>query len=252
MAVVFGPPGNSGLKPPDKLVEEGLRLYRQAMIPMVVTAGAGALLSNVLGSLITPSSDATAFLWIVVLSTISVSTQAAVLYIAWEAKEGRPATVAHAIPALIRFGPRYVAAAMAIFLITGGLFLSFVLIPLAIFLWVRLGLAGPAIVLEDQTVAGAFRRSWSLVQDRWWRTFGLLILASLPLFLGLGVASIPSSLAAATVLGTIASAFTVPLVSVTELLLFLDYRQAEPESPRPWPPEQPPEPPEDTQPPADR
>ncbi|MBB1253796.1 glycerophosphoryl diester phosphodiesterase membrane domain-containing protein [Streptomyces alkaliterrae] len=50
---------------------------------------------------------------------------------------------------------------------------------LAIWLWIRLCLAAPALMLEKQGVVLALRRSAKLVTGAWWRTFGIQLLALL-------------------------------------------------------------------------
>jgi hypothetical protein len=46
-----------------------------------------------------------------------------------------------------------------------------------IFLWGALALSSPALMLEDQRVWAALRRSWQLSTGDWWRIWGLRILA---------------------------------------------------------------------------
>lgn len=107
---------------------------------------------------------------------------------------GRPVTVAEAwadsrgrllrllglvllvplIVAAVFFGPVLVTAATGI----DGLVVLAVLaaVPLAIWVWVRLSLAAPALMLERQGVLTAMRRSWKLVGGSWWRIFGIQLL----------------------------------------------------------------------------
>jgi hypothetical protein len=65
----------------------------------------------------------------------------------------------------------------------GGLALGFgilgflVMIAIEIFVWVRLSLAAPVVVLEKLGPFAALRRSWSLVSQSFWRLFGILLLA---------------------------------------------------------------------------
>jgi hypothetical protein len=44
---------------------------------------------------------------------------------------------------------------------------------------VRLTMAAPALVLEDIGIVAALRRSWALTQGRFWRTFGVLLVAGI-------------------------------------------------------------------------
>ena len=41
-----------------------------------------------------------------------------------------------------------------------------------LFLLIRLALFGPAIVIEDRALFGAYSHSWSLTRNRWWRPLG--------------------------------------------------------------------------------
>jgi len=48
----------------------------------------------------------------------------------------------------------------------------------AVFLYVRLSMAVPALVLEEAGVGRAIGRSWSLVRGSFWRVFGILLLTA--------------------------------------------------------------------------
>ena len=54
--------------------------------------------------------------------------------------------------------------------------LVFCLVP-GVFLWGALALTGPALILEQQRVFAAVRRSWRLAVPDWWRVFGIRFLA---------------------------------------------------------------------------
>ncbi len=49
----------------------------------------------------------------------------------------------------------------------------------SVWVWVRLALAIPAVVLEEVGVVTALKRSWRLVQGSWWRIFGISLLAGI-------------------------------------------------------------------------
>ncbi|UQA34301.1 hypothetical protein [Streptomyces sp. HNA39] len=63
----------------------------------------------------------------------------------------------------------------------------------AVILWlqVSLALAAPALMLERQGIIAALRRSAKLVRGAWWRTFGILALTYLIVFLLSFLVSIP-------------------------------------------------------------
>jgi hypothetical protein len=50
-------------------------------------------------------------------------------------------------------------------------------VPGAVWLWVKLGVAAPSLVLERTGIRGAMRRSFRLVRRSWWRVFGVLLLS---------------------------------------------------------------------------
>lgn len=64
-----------------------------------------------------------------------------------------------------------------------------------VYLWVRLSLAAPALLLENIGPVAALRRSGVLVQRSWWRLFGILLLTSI-------------------IVGTASSVLAVPLTQI--------------------------------------
>jgi hypothetical protein len=50
--------------------------------------------------------------------------------------------------------------------------------PGAVWVWVKLGVSAPALVLERTGIRGAMRRSGRLVRRSWWRVFGVLLLST--------------------------------------------------------------------------
>ena len=68
-------------------------------------------------------------------------------------------------------------------------------IPLAAWVYVRLALAAPALVLENAGPVLALRRSARLVTGSWWRLFGILLLASIVAQIVAGVLGFPFSIA---------------------------------------------------------
>jgi hypothetical protein len=47
------------------------------------------------------------------------------------------------------------------------------------YVFIRLSLVAPAVMVEDLGPRAALRRSWELVRDYWWRTFALILVLSL-------------------------------------------------------------------------
>lgn len=67
---------------------------------------------------------------------------------------------------------------------------------LTIWLWVRLSLAGPALMLERQGIPAALRRSAKLVRGVWWRIFGIMLLTVLLTFILSMIINMPFNLIA--------------------------------------------------------
>jgi hypothetical protein len=136
-----------------------------------------------------------------------------------------------------------------------GVLGSIAALVLTIWIWVRLSLAVPAVVLEGTGPVMALRRSWELVQGSWWRVFGILLLAWLVVALisvvlqvpfiivrsvvggGSGFTSVYSpgttaAVAAPSVLGVaigaigsiIAATCTRPITAGVSVLLYTDMR----------------------------
>ncbi|QKW19780.1 glycerophosphoryl diester phosphodiesterase membrane domain-containing protein [Kitasatospora sp. NA04385] len=127
------------------------------------------------------------------------------------------------------------------------LLLLLLTLPPVVWLSIRLTLAAPALVLEEQPVLGAIKRSWHLVRGSWWRIFGLLLLFRICLVVVGSVLTVPGELLAAIlsgepgglpsgdgaaalsiavigVCGVIADTVTIPLGGVLTTLLYTDQR----------------------------
>ena len=99
-----------------------------------------------------------------------------------------------------------------------------------IFLAVRLYFAAQAAVVDDAHGVEALRRSWRLVEDSWWRTFGLVVLANVAIAVpGLLLTTPFAALAEssdravwALVGSMLASAVTAPFVALYSTLLYYD------------------------------
>ena len=124
------------------------------------------------------------------------------------------------------------------FLMFGGLALAAVaLIIPAIWLGVAWSVAFPVMIAEGQRGTAAMRRSFRLVQDRWWPTFGALFLAFLlQSFIGL-VLGIPLGILAfstdgnslpaiffSMIVNVVASVITTPFMAAVLVLIYFDLR----------------------------
>jgi hypothetical protein len=68
------------------------------------------------------------------------------------------------------------AALLSLLIIVGG---TLLLVLPGIYFYVAFSLATPALILENQPVTKALRRSWDLVKGTWWRVFGILLLTNM-------------------------------------------------------------------------
>ncbi|MEZ0094356.1 hypothetical protein [Streptacidiphilus sp. EB129] len=115
----------------------------------------------------------------------------------------------------------------------------------ALWAYVSLSLAAPALMLERQSIREAFARSIRLVRGAWWRIFGITIAVGLLTLIISGFISLPFSMAGtllsdatgaanpadtlATALtsgiaGFVASTLTVPVSAAASVLLYIDQR----------------------------
>jgi hypothetical protein len=117
----------------------------------------------------------------------------------------------------------------------------------AAWVMVRTCMTGPAIVLEQQRAMVALRRSYALTRGAFWRTLGILLLASVIAYLVSTLLSAPFGVASVVAVGAagvegsagtgltlltvlnhlgtlVASAITTPFVAAVTCLLYLDRR----------------------------
>ncbi|MFF2045794.1 hypothetical protein ACFVVX_35765 [Kitasatospora sp. NPDC058170] len=124
-------------------------------------------------------------------------------------------------------------------------------LPVAVWIWIQLSLAAPALMLEKQGVLTALSRSRRLVRGAWWRLFGINLLSqvlagivagmiSVPftivgVVLGFddiagqadsgGLVSLPPALLITTAIaGVISATLTIPFTASIGVLLYVDQR----------------------------
>ena len=121
--------------------------------------------------------------------------------------------------------------------------LSLLIIPgVLVMLWlgISLALAGPALVLERQTLRSALSRSLRLVQGAWWRVFGVTLLVAILVDIVAGLIVSPTIIAdlalsssdsnstgnliLTAVAGAASSTLTIPITSAFSVLLYIDQR----------------------------
>jgi hypothetical protein len=146
-------------------------------------------------------------------------------------------------PGAVLLAQRHVASGISLLVLA-----ALVVVVGACWVTVRTCMAGPAIVLERQTVPAALRRSFALTRGAFWRTFGILLLAGVIAWLVSSLISAPIGIAAVvavagagldgdtsatglsvlTVLNHVGSllagAVTTPFVAAVTCLLYLDRR----------------------------
>ena len=224
-------PGGRAPKGIDALLEETSRTYRAAFKPVVLAAGAGALLAHSLVQIIPPTGNIAGLAWLALLTAILVSSQVVIISLVLLVRDGQPVNTDAATAAALRFVPRYFGVVFGLTLVIFGLAATVLGTPLAIFLIVlsaRFALFGPAMVMEDLSIADALRRSWRLAQDRWCRTFGAVVAAGLPLAFAAFLWALSSGNALLSLaLGTAAWSLAVPFTAIFTLFLFEDYRGLE-------------------------
>ncbi|MGP3970761.1 DUF7544 domain-containing protein [Streptomyces sp. 6N223] len=180
--------------------EEELRAALGDLFAFFSVAGVVTLLGTVL---------ATAMLTIVV--SRAVLGRSVTMAEAWQDSRSRllrllALVVLVTLAAVIAVGlPTLLAALtgsfpLAVLAVLGG-------VVLAVWLWVRLSLAAPALMLERQGINAAMRRSWKLVRGAWWRIFGILLLIQVLVTIVAGIIEFPVSILAGIVAGQGADSF---------------------------------------------
>jgi hypothetical protein len=158
-----------------------------------------------------------------------------ITYAACESALGRPVTFWGAMRAAFR---RYLHIA-GYFVLLIGMGILFCLFPLWIWIGVRWIAWMPAMFIENIGLGAALGRSWRLVEGRWWRTFLILFLmyilvyvvtGALQAFLTLGQLLLQAfvstylSFAISEATGVLVSAFVAPILQIATVLIYFDLR----------------------------
>ncbi len=72
-----------------------------------------------------------------------------------------------------------IAVTIGAWAIVPGIVLIVLMIAAAVFVYVRLAVSAPALVIEGHSPIAAMRRSWALVRGTWWRVLGILLLSAI-------------------------------------------------------------------------
>lgn len=138
------------------------------------------------------------------------------------------------VAAALRDGIRVLpVVSLAVLLYTLAVFAGFValFIP-GVYVAVRLYFTAQAAVVDDARGSGALGRSWDLVEDAWWRTFGILLvltilsgLLAFPLGFATQIVGTVADNGPLYVLGTaIAQTVTLSFTALAGTILFFDLR----------------------------
>lgn len=124
-------------------------------------------------------------------------------------------------------------------LICGAYCLFLVALIALLYVYVRLLVMVPAVVVENLGPVQAWRRSWKLVEGQWWRTFGMLLLLGLlglvislgPAFMLGGIAGYMSNSINSTAVSVVTALVTIvvtliytPLELTARTLYYFDLR----------------------------
>lgn len=129
-------------------------------------------------------------------------------------------------------------SAIVVALVVGLLAITIIGIPVAIWVYVRWALFVPAMLSENLGPIRALGRSWQLVEGRWWRTFGILLLLQLLLAILGAIIGTFFSFVGALIPGLSADAYVgvrqvgnglgsvlaVPIQYITWTLMYFDLR----------------------------
>jgi hypothetical protein len=220
------PPSTDQPKSFDLLLKQSVDLYRRAWLPLITIAAIGSLTTNSLLAFLTPSTILVALTWLVVAQVPTFIAEAALITLVWRVERDQPAEISSALWVAFGLGPRYVAGRiLAVVILSVGI-TTIVGIPVALFLFARWGLFGPAVVVEQRSTIESLRVSWNMVTNRTFRTLGMLVIMQLAVFaVSFTVQTLTgaTSLGAQVLLATFSQAAVIPLASTFTLLLYEDY-----------------------------
>jgi hypothetical protein len=103
-------------------------------------------------------------------------------------------------------------------------------IPFAVYLWIRWSFFSQAVVIENQAPREAISLSERIVKGSWWRTFGILLIVGLLVFIPSGVPGMilaPVSYEASILMNTVMGVIVTPFGVIASTLLFFDLSSRE-------------------------
>ena len=238
------------------LLDETFRLYRRHFllfagisailaIPSAASSGLNyfALFGSVFQPATTSEPDTTAFLAGQLAQFVAAGinllllpfTYGAVTYAACESALGRRVTAGGVFMAIVR---RYFPL-LGFFLLIWVMVVAFCLIPLWAWIWINWIAVVPMMFVENIGLGAAMGRSWRLVTGRWWRTFLIVFLVAILMYVvqaalvaffavPLAVLSLLLSnyllLSLSATVTVIASALVNPVLQIALVLIYFDLR----------------------------
>ena len=159
----------------------------------------------------------------------------AVVYAVCESAQGRPVTPAGVLRGVTRKYFQIFGYAMAIVFMV----LLFCLLPLWIWIWVLWVAVLPVMFIENVGLIEAMSRSWQLVEGRWWRTFLILLLVFILVYVvqtALGAFIAGAQLLVEVILSSVATTWIFaaasilvaslvnPILQIAIVLIYFDLR----------------------------
>jgi hypothetical protein len=230
-------PGTEKPTPITQIVDRAYRIYAVSFRPLLTIGAMAAVVGNLL-PIVGMGSETGATMWLMLMSTVTTGLMAAaVTGLVITGRSGAPLTMSTARESVRRYGMRFVGGTTLLSLaLVGAPMLPFWVsswaIVIAVYLYIRLSLFGPAIVIEEASLADSMGRSWGLLGGRWWRTLGILLLINSPIFaVSFFTLVLPLPGLINFVLLTAVGSVVGPFIVVVKLLLYEDYRHLAQEQP---------------------
>jgi membrane-anchored glycerophosphoryl diester phosphodiesterase (GDPDase) len=237
------------------LLDETFRMYRRhfflfagisAIVSVPVAALWGYIYFSVFGSIASQAGtgqpldiSTTTLVGALVVAVIGLLlvpfNYGAVTYAVCESAQGRSVTPGSVLRGV---GRKYFPIfGYAILIVLMGIL--FCLLPLWIWIWVMWVAVLPVMFVEDVGLIAAMRRSWGLVEGRWWRTFLILLLVFILVYVvqtALGAFVAGAQLLVEVILSSIATTWIFaaasivfaslvnPILQIAVVLLYFDLR----------------------------
>lgn len=234
------------------IIDEAIKLYRNHF-KLFLTIGAlvyipVGIIQTILQLALQGSDDLGAFALVSIVGGIItffayLALNGAMIHSASEAWHGRTVTLGEAWTVGRNNIWRTLGLGLVFFLAVGGMTITIIGFPFAIYFFYAWGFCFAALIIEHTGIRRSLGRSRELVRDHWWRVLGITLLV----FLIQGVISVvfslpgtiagagtliadsnanPSSLAVilSSVGSTIGQIVTLPIAYCTYILLYYDLR----------------------------